>query len=92
MTEVRKTLLIVEDEGIIALDLKRRVMQAGYDVSAIASDMYQALESIQHVRPDLVLMDIRIRGKADGVETAGRIRRQFHLPVFFVIGDDTRAL
>ena len=77
-------IVIVEDEGLIALDLKRRLEGVGYSVPLIADTAVGALLGVEHLRPDLVLMDIRIRGPQDGIETADQIRRRFHVPVMYV--------
>jgi two-component system cell cycle sensor histidine kinase/response regulator CckA len=78
------TILIVEDEGLIALDLRKKIEQAGYSVPMIADNAADALLSVERLRPSLVLMDIRLRGAQDGIETADQIRRNFHIPVMFV--------
>lgn len=77
-------IMIVEDEGLIAQDLKRKLEQAGYAVPLIADTAVGALLGVEHLRPDLVLMDIRIRGPQDGIETADEIRRRFRVPVVYV--------
>lgn len=77
-------IMIVEDEGLIAQDLKRRLEQVGYKVPLVADTAVGALLGVEHLRPDLVLMDIRIRGPQDGIETADQIRRRFHIPVMYV--------
>jgi signal transduction histidine kinase len=76
--------LIVEDESIIALDIQTSLETAGYTVVAIATSATEALEAAATLAPDIVLMDIRIRGDRDGVETAEQIRRDFHLPVVYL--------
>ena len=76
--------MIVEDEAIVAADLKSRLNQLGYQVSGIAASGEQALAMIEQVQPDLVLMDIRLQGVMDGIETALEIRRRFRLPAVFV--------
>jgi PAS domain S-box-containing protein len=77
-------ILIVEDEGLIALDLKKKLEQVGYTVPAIADNAIDALLAVKRTQPSLVLMDIRLRGAQDGVETADQIRRRFNVPVMFV--------
>jgi two-component system cell cycle sensor histidine kinase/response regulator CckA len=84
MEAVRKKILIVEDEGIIAIDMKRKLVQAGYDVTAVATDSNEAVAAIELATPDLVLMDIRLRGPEDGIQTAERIRRTYRLPIMYV--------
>jgi DNA-binding response OmpR family regulator len=77
-------ILIVEDEGLIALDLKRELEQVGFTVLMIDDNGAEALLSVERLRPALVLMDIHLRGDQDGIETADLIRRRFHVPVMFV--------
>ncbi len=63
-------ILVVEDEGLIALDLKARLEALGYNVPAVADTYHDAIAAVERLRPSLVLMDIRLRGPVDGVETA----------------------
>ena len=72
--------LIVEDEGIIALDLQRRLINLGYEVPKIAASHDQAIAAAKEVNPDIVLMDIHITGALDGIETAARLK----LPVIYL--------
>jgi two-component system cell cycle sensor histidine kinase/response regulator CckA len=85
------SILIVEDEALIALDLKERLEQAGYRVPLIADTVEDAIEGVELHRPSLVLMDIRLRGSRDGIEAADQIRRRFHLPVMFVTSHADQA-
>jgi PAS domain S-box-containing protein len=78
------TVLIVEDEAIISLDIKRLLSNSGYKVTAVAATAEQALRLVQTATPDLVLMDIHLKGPVDGIETALEIRQRFRLPVVFV--------
>ena len=64
------SIIIVEDEGLIAADLQGRLERAGYHVPAVAGDAVQALEVIREKSPDLILMDIRLRGDTDGIQVA----------------------
>jgi signal transduction histidine kinase len=77
-------ILIVEDERIIALDLKERLLRLGYGVIGIASRAETVLQFITDGHPDLVLMDIRLRGEVSGIEIATQIRSHFDLPVVFL--------
>lgn len=65
-----EAILIVEDEAIVALDLKLQLHEHGYDVMGIASSGEQALALARDRRPDLVLMDVRLQGEMDGIATA----------------------
>ena len=76
--------LIVEDEAIISLDIKRLLASSGYVVVGVAATSDQAIRAIGTSAPDLVLMDIHIKGVPDGIETAVEIRKTFRLPVIFV--------
>ncbi|MBW2651071.1 MAG: PAS domain S-box protein [Deltaproteobacteria bacterium] len=83
MDEIAK-ILIVEDEQIIALEMKRKLESMGYDVPAIVSSGKEAIMKAQELQPDLVLMDIILRGEMDGVEAAGQIRARFGIPVVYI--------
>jgi len=77
-------ILVVEDEAITAMSLSRSLEDLGFEVVAIASRAEEALALVASERPDLVLMDIRIRGPLDGTETARLIRDRFGTPVVFM--------
>jgi two-component system, cell cycle sensor histidine kinase and response regulator CckA len=77
-------LVIVEDESILALDMERSLKAAGFKVLGVAADSDSALELVSKDRPDLVLMDIRIQGTRDGIETAQQIKAQFDLPIVYL--------
>ncbi len=76
--------LVVEDEGIIARDITSMLEQLGYEVSGEAGTGAEAMELASMVATDLVLMDIKLRGAADGIQTAAQIREQFGIPVVFL--------
>jgi len=83
--------LIVEDEAIIALDIKRLLSSSGFGVAAVASTAEQAIRAIETSKPDLVLMDVHLKGAKDGIETALHIRNTYHLPVVFVTAHADKA-
>lgn len=68
-------IMIVEDESIVALDLKMRLNRIGYFVAAIASSGEEAIKRSAEIQPDLILMDVRLRGEMDGIETAQKIQK-----------------
>jgi hypothetical protein len=76
--------LIVEDEGIVAIDLKKMLLELGFEVAGVAATAEQALETAERQPLDLVLMDIRIQGEVDGIETARRLRRGHDVPVLYL--------
>ena len=77
-------IVIVEDEPIVAMDIKRCLKQLGYQVAAVAANSEDAVQQIVDNRPDLVLMDIRLKGDIDGIETAWRVRQRFNVPIVYL--------
>lgn len=75
---------MVEDENIIAMDIQNRVKRLGYSVSAIAASGEEAIKKAAETHPDLVLMDIKLKGMIDGIEAAGQIRERFDIPVVYL--------
>ncbi|HSF32777.1 MAG TPA: response regulator [Candidatus Tectomicrobia bacterium] len=76
-------ILIVEDERIIAMELKRRITRLGYTVVAIASSGAEAVERARAFCPDLALMDIGLPGAMTGVEAGARIWEELKIPVIY---------
>lgn len=77
-------ILIMEDEALIAADLEDRLLGMGYDVCAVCDDTAEAWRLIEELRPDLALLDIRVRGAQDGIELGGRVRRELDIPFIFL--------
>lgn len=77
-------IMVVEDERIVALNLKRKLRHLGYEVPAFAVSGEQALQKMMATRPDIVLMDINIDGNIDGIDTAARIPRELNIPVIYL--------
>jgi PAS domain S-box-containing protein len=78
------TILIVEDECVVGLDIKRTLERLGYTVLAVVASGEAAIQQAAETQPDLVLMDIKLRGAVDGLEAAERIRARFDTPVVFL--------
>jgi PAS domain S-box-containing protein len=76
--------MIVEDERIIAEDIQRSLKNLGYKISSIASSGNKAIEDAEKYHPDIVLMDIVLKGDMDGIEAAGQIRLRFNIPVIYL--------
>ena len=83
-------ILIVEDEYIIAANLQENLETLGYDVLGIASSATEAIATAGALRPDLVLMDIRLQGEMDGVEAADQIWTQLQIPVIYITGNSDK--
>ncbi|GAB4545090.1 MAG: hypothetical protein Kow0063_39000 [Anaerolineae bacterium] len=75
---------MVEDESIVALDIQNLLRNLGYDVVAIVSSGEEAVTSAAEMTPDLVLMDIRLKGALDGVEAAEQIRSRLDIPIIYL--------
>ena len=76
--------LIVEDEPIVALDLQQEVEQFGCEVVGLAESADEALMAVEANRPDLTLMDVRIVGSMDGIQTARLLRDMYRVPAIFL--------
>ena len=77
-------ILIVEDERIVATDLSKRLKAMGYEPVGRAASGEQAIALAGELKPDLVLMDIRLEGEMDGIAAAQEIRQRFHIPAVFL--------
>ena len=77
-------ILIVEDNNIVVLELRDWLRSLGYVVSGVAAYGEEAVEKAGETRPDLVLMDIRLKGDMDGIEAAEEIRASFDIPVVYL--------
>ena len=77
-------ILLVEDDDVIARVEDWRLKNLGYTVCGRATTGAEAMELVVNAKPDLVLMDINIRGDVDGIETARMIKKGFNIPVVYV--------
>jgi CheY-like chemotaxis protein len=79
-------ILIVEDEQIVAADLESKLSKIGHRVVGIAASGGEAIAFAEKLRPELVLMDVRLKGPMDGTETARHVQRLTGAPVIFITG------
>jgi diguanylate cyclase (GGDEF)-like protein len=87
------SILLVEDEGVIARDLEDTLIRLGYRVSGIASEGTEAIEMARDLHPQLVVMDVSLRGEVDGIEAACAIQEEAPVPVIFLTSHtDTETL
>ncbi len=77
-------ILVVEDEGIVAEEIMSRLRRLGYEISGTATTGMDALRIVAEKRPDLILMDIKLKGIMDGVETASKILALYDIPVVYL--------
>jgi two-component system, cell cycle sensor histidine kinase and response regulator CckA len=84
VTVAKARILVVEDDNIIVMELEDRLQRLGYTVCAATASGEEAIEAAAEMRPDLVLMDIRLKGAMDGIEAAAAIRARFDIPTVYV--------
>ena len=77
-------IMIVEDAGVVALSLQYRLKRFGYEIPVIVSSGEEALNEIIQNDLDLVLMDIRLEGEMDGIETAQQIKEKYQIPIIYL--------
>ncbi|MBJ7900950.1 MAG: helix-turn-helix domain-containing protein [Cyanobacteria bacterium RI_101] len=88
-----KKVLIVEDERLVAQHIAQLLKSNGYQIGAIVSDGAAALKKVAELYPDLILLDIRIKGELDGVEVAERLQSLYHIPIIYLTAfSDTETL
>ncbi|BBL64150.1 response regulator [Methanosarcina mazei] len=76
--------MIVEDEHIVAMGIKRMLKSLGYTVTGVASSGKDAISKAESTFPDLILMDIMLKGELDGVEAAKEIKERFDVPIVYL--------
>ncbi|MCX9087135.1 MAG: response regulator [Candidatus Methanoperedens sp.] len=79
-----KQILVVEDEVIVGIDIQRRLKNLGYTVPVVVSSGKEAIAKVRENNPDLVLMDINLYGKMDGIEAASKIHSFSDIPVIYL--------
>ena len=80
----KKRIMVVEDEGITAMRIQRSMEDMGYTVTSIVISGEEAIEKAEEDKPDLVVMDILLSGKMNGIEAAGKINSRFNIPVVYL--------
>ncbi|MCB0195358.1 MAG: response regulator [Anaerolineae bacterium] len=84
-------IFITEDERLVAISLQRKLSGLGYEVVGIAASGQETLEKVAQTTPDLILMDIQLKGSFDGIETAARLRTNFDIPIIYLTAYDDDA-
>jgi len=82
--DLTKRILIVEDESILAIGMEYSLVDFGFEVSGIASSYESALLHVKENLPDLVMMDIKLKGKKTGIDAAKVIWKEYKIPVIFL--------
>lgn len=89
MDEIK--ILIVEDDMIIAADISMQLTQMGYEITGILPRGEDALDNVAQNKPDIVLMDINLKGEMDGVQTAQQIYGQYKIPIIYLTANADEA-
>lgn len=76
--------LIVEDERLVARSLERQLRRLGHRVVGLVSTGIEAIQQALEHRPDMILMDIRLRGQMDGIEAAASVRKQLNVRIVYM--------
>src|ERR1051326_435717 len=77
-------ILVVEDENIVAKDIQQSLKKLGYEVLGVCSTGQDAMDKAEQTKPNLVLMDIMLKGDISGIEAAEYVRTKLHIPVIFL--------
>ena len=80
----KSIILIVEDESIVAKDIQHSLKKLGYTVVGMCSTGEDAIKTAEETKPDLVLMDIMLKGDMSGIEAAGQIREKYNIPIIYL--------
>jgi len=78
------SIMIIEDEVIVAMDLEERILKLGYDVAAVRHNSEKALAYLEIHTPELILCDINIKGNKDGIHIAAHVEQHLKIPLVFV--------
>jgi DNA-binding LytR/AlgR family response regulator len=80
----KTNVLVVEDESIVSKDIQYSLKKLGYNVVGAASTGEKAFELAMSTKPDIILMDIMLKGDINGIETAERVKKELHIPVIYL--------
>jgi len=81
---MKEKILVVEDERVVSLEIQTALLRMGYQVPCTVTTGEEAFQKVAEIHPDLVLMDIKLKGRMDGIETAKKIKEEFRIPVIFI--------
>lgn len=80
----KKKIIVVEDNILISIDIRTRLIQMDYDVVCVVNSGEDAVSKSLELKPDVIIMDIKLSGSMDGIEAARKIHEVFGIPVIFV--------
>jgi two-component system, response regulator PdtaR len=79
-----ENILIVEDEMILAMSMKQELMNLDYNIVGVVDTGEKAIKSANELKPDLIMMDITLKGEIDGIETAKQINENLDIPIIYM--------
>ena len=85
-------ILVVEDENIVAMDIRKILLDSGYEITSVITSGEEAIADVREQKPDLILMDIVLKGKMTGIDAARIITQYFDIPIIYMTAlatDDT---
>ena len=91
MEKAAKRIAVVEDEGIVAMDISKCLTSLGYEVSFVSDSGEKAIDMLNEHPTDMILMDVELKGKINGLETAKRIKESSDIPVVFLTAFEDEA-
>lgn len=91
MNTERTKILIAEDDQVVTKNLSFSLDERGYDVIGMSESGEELLNKLQDAKPDLIIMDINLAGKLDGIETTGRLKNYEDIPVVYLTADRDQA-
>ena len=80
----KNKIAVVEDEGIVAMDISKCLTSLGYDVTFISDSGEKVLELVKESLPDLILMDVELKGQLNGLDTARLLREKYSIHIVFL--------
>ncbi len=86
-----KRIAVVEDEGIVAMDISKCLTSLGYEVSFVSDSGEKTIEMLNEHGADMILMDVELKGKINGLETARKIKENSDIPVVFLTAFEDEA-
>ncbi|MBK8846487.1 MAG: response regulator [Bacteroidetes bacterium] len=86
-----KKVLIVEDDSVLSLFYRSLLKRMGYQVCAVVANSDLVEEKLRETSPDFIMMDVKIAGNLDGIDTARKVRETHHLPIIFSTGNSELA-
>jgi AmiR/NasT family two-component response regulator len=89
---VEGRILVVEDEHIVVMGIRRMLKSLGHTITGVASSGEEAISKAETTRPDLVLMDIRLKGNLNGIEASKEIMTRLGIPVIYLTACSDRKL